>query len=125
MFKIVLVDIDHKFHMHCIVGDFKYVLVEKDDKFHLYDNQNKLSILLPFAPYSNKVEYEHIQYIIHVSLNSWMSLFVIINILSLSSSFKDVTSLSLKTIKEHHFSRSLPCGVLCNFHLFCFWRQEY
>jgi hypothetical protein len=98
MFKIVLVDINHKFHMHCIVGDFKYVLVEKNDKFHLYDNQNKLSILLPFAPYSNRVEYEHIQYIICVFLNSWMSFFVIINILSSSSSFKNVASLSLKTI---------------------------
>jgi hypothetical protein len=46
--------------MHCIGGDFKFVLVEKDYKFHLYDNQNKLSILLPFPPYFDKVEYGHI-----------------------------------------------------------------
>jgi len=55
--------------MHCIVGDFKYVLVEKDDKFHLYDNQNELNILLPFPPYFDKVEYGHIQFIIHVFLS--------------------------------------------------------
>jgi hypothetical protein len=59
-FKIIMVDIDHKFHTHCIVGDFKFVLVEKYDKFHLYDNQIELSILLPFPPYFDKVEYGHI-----------------------------------------------------------------
>jgi len=68
-FNHVMVDTNHKFHMHCIVGDFKYVLVEKDDNFHLYDNQNELNILLPFPPYFDKVEYGHIQFIIHVFLS--------------------------------------------------------
>ncbi len=71
---------NHKFHTHCIASDFKYVLVGKNDKFHLYDNQNELSILLPFPPYYDKVEYRHIQYIVHLYLNSWMSIFVMINI---------------------------------------------
>ncbi len=97
-------DIDHKFHTHCIDGDFKSIVV--DDKFHLYDNQNELNILLPFAPYYDKVEYGHIQYIIRVSLNSWMSFFVTINISSSSSSLKDVASsisLLLKTFKNTPF----------------------
>jgi hypothetical protein len=37
--------------------------------YNLYDNQNKLNILLPFPPYYDKVEYGHIQYIVCVSLD--------------------------------------------------------
>ncbi len=116
-FNIVLVDKYHKFHTHCIGNDFIFVLVEKDDKFHLYDNQNKLSILLPFPPCEiDKVEYGHIQYIIWVSLNSWMSLSVMTSISSLSSSLKDVASyvsLSFKTIKSTPFFKiSSLCSAL-------------
>jgi hypothetical protein len=56
-------------------------MVENNDNFHLYHNQNELSILLPFPPYFDKVEYGHILYIVCLFLNSWMSLFVMINIL--------------------------------------------
>jgi hypothetical protein len=59
-FKTIMVDTEHKFHTHCIIGDFNFFLMEKYDKFHLYDNQNELSILLPFPPYFDKVEYGHI-----------------------------------------------------------------
>ncbi len=69
-FNTILVDTYHKFHTHCIASDFENILVEKDDKFHLDDNQNKLSILLSFPPYFDKVEYGHIQYIVNLSLNS-------------------------------------------------------
>ncbi len=90
--------------------------MDTNHKFHLYDNQNELSILLPFPPYSNKVEYGHIQYIIHLPLNFWMSFSVTTSILSSFSSFKDVassTSSSLKSIKSKPFFKiSSFCDAL-------------
>jgi hypothetical protein len=127
-FNIVLVDTYHKFHTHCIANDFIFVLVEKDDKFHLYDNQNKLSILFPFPPYFDKVEYGHIQYIVHVSLNSWMSLSVMIvafrpRLLHLKM-LHPMFHCHLKQLKVHHFSRFLPCVMHCIFNPFSLWKQE-
>jgi hypothetical protein len=69
----------------------------------------------------DKLDYEDIQYIIHVSLNSWMSLSITIGISYESSSLKDVASspsLLLKTIKIHHLSRFLPCVLFYIFDLF-------
>ncbi len=40
----------------------------------------------------DKLEYGYIQYIVHLSLNSWISLSITTHILSLSSSLKNATS---------------------------------
>jgi hypothetical protein len=91
-------------------------VLEKDDKFHLHDKQNELSILLPFPPYFDKVEYGHFQYIVHLSFNSWISLSMMTSISSSFSSLKDVASfalLSLKTIKSTPFFKiSSLCSAL-------------
>jgi len=71
-----------------------------------------------------KLKYEHIQYIICVYLNFWMSLFVMTGISYLSSSLEDVAfsiSLLLKTIKILHLSRFfslMHCFTLPTFFLF-------
>lgn len=64
----------------------------------------------------NKLEYGHIQYIVCVFLNSWMSLYVKVGISSSSSSQKNVASFvswSLKTIKTTPFFKiSSLCSAL-------------
>jgi len=71
-----------------------------------------------------KLKYEHIQYIICVSLNFWMSLFVMTSISYLFSPLEDVAfsiSSLLKTIKIFHLSSFfflLHCFTLPTFFLF-------
>lgn len=75
-----------------------------------------------------KLKYGQIQYIICVSLNSWMSLFVMTSISYLSSSLEDVafsTSSLLKTINNTPFINfSFPRALFYTSNLFFLWKEK-